>query len=147
MQDQKGDETKEKMTTIEDIIERAKDGTFTVYCKDEIFSGAGESIQAAKEDMKQQMLFYKDTAIEKGFKYPAFLDGNYLIHYTVDAQSLMTYYVSSGIFSLAGLEKVTGINQKQLWSYMNGTKPRKAQAERITSGFRSLNEDLSSIFA
>lgn len=129
------------------MIERAKDGTFTVYCKDEIFSGAGESIQAAKEDMKQQMLFYKETAIAKGFKYPAFLDEDYTIRYTVDAPSLMSYYVSSGIFSLAGLEKVTGVNQKQLWSYLNGTKPRKAQADRITTGFRTLKEDLSSIFA
>ena len=135
------------MTTIEAIIERAKDGTFTVYCKDEIFSGAGETIQAAKKDMARQMQFYRETAIDEGFKYPAFLDEEYEIHYTVDAPSLMAYYVNSGIFSLAGLEKVTGVNQKQLWSYLNGTKPRKAQADRIRSGLRSLNEDLSAIFA
>ena len=135
------------MTTIEAIIERSKDGTYTIYCKDEIFSGAGDTIDAAKKDMMSQMAFYKETAVKEGFRYPAFLDGEYEISYTVDAQSLMKYYVGKGIFSLAGMEKMTGINQKQLWSYMNGTKPRKAQKNRIVAGFQSLNQDLNAIFA
>ena len=135
------------MTTIEAIIERAEDGTFTVYCQGEIFSGAGETMEAAKADMKRQMDFYRETAREEGFKYPAFLDGPYEIHYSFDATSLMKYYVGAGIFSLAGLEIVTGINQKQLWSYLNGTKPRKTQRDRIERGFRKLSKDLSTIFA
>ena len=48
------------MTTIEAIIERAKDGTYSVYCKDEIFSGAGETLAEAKEDMARQMSFYRE---------------------------------------------------------------------------------------
>lgn len=135
------------MTTIEAIVERASDGTFTVYCKDQIFSGAGTTVDAAKADMAAQMAFYKETARSAGFKYPAFLDDDFKVHYSVDATSLMKYYVSTGIFSLAGLEKVTGINQKQLWSYMNGTKPRKAQRERIERGFRSLRDDLNALLA
>lgn len=135
------------MTTIEAIIERAADGTFSVYCKDEIFSGAGATIQAAKADMQAQMAFYKETAIQEGFQYPAFLDDDFVVNYTVDAQSLMKYYVGRGIFSLAGIEKMTGINQKQLWAYMKGTKPRAAQKNRIITGFRALNNDLNAIFA
>lgn len=135
------------MTTIEAIIERAGDGTYTVFCKEEIFSGAGATIVEAKEDMVRQMAFYKKTALEKGFAYPKFLDDEFELHYTVDATSLMKYYVNAGIFSLAGMEKVTGINQKQLWAYMNGTKPRRAQVERIERGFRALNKDLEAVFA
>jgi predicted RNase H-like HicB family nuclease len=135
------------MTTIEAIIERASDGTFTVYCKDEIFSGAGETMSAAKADMERQMAFYRQTAREEGFKYPAFLDDAYEIQYSFDATSLMKYYVGAGIFSLAGMEKVMGINQKQLWAYLNGTKPRKPQRDRIERGFRKLSRDLSTIFA
>lgn len=135
------------MTTIEAIIERAADGTFSVYCKDEIFSGAGATIEAAKADMQAQMAFYKETAIQEGFQYPAFLDDDFVVNYTVDAQSLMKYYVGRGIFSLAGIEKMTGINQKQLWAYMKGTKPRAAQKNRIITGFRALNNDLNAIFA
>lgn len=135
------------MKQIEAIIERASDGTFTVYCKDEIFSGAGDTIEAAKADMAQQMAFYKETAQEEGFKYPEWMDGEYTVNYVIDMTSLMAYYVGNGIFTLAGLEKVTGISQKQLWAYLNGTKPRKAQQDRIAAGLRSLNQDLSTIFA
>ena len=88
------------MVTIEAIIERAEDGTYCVYCKNDIFSGAGVSIDDAKADMKEQMEF-----------------------------------------------KITGINQKQLWSYLNGTKPRKTQSDRIEIGFKKLYEDMYSIFA
>jgi len=45
------------------------------------------------------------------------------------------------------LEKITGINQKQLWAYTNGTKPRKAQADKIRSGFLRLSKDLDAVFA
>ena len=135
------------MKQIEAIIERASDGTYTVYCKDEIFSGAGDTIVAAKADMAKQMSFYRETAKEEGFKYPEWLDGEYTVTFTVDMPSLIAYYVGNGIFTLAGLEKVTGISQKQLWAYLNGTRPRKAQQERIASGLRSLNQDLSTIFA
>ena len=135
------------MEKISAISERAKDGTYCVFCEKEIFSGAGTTIDEAKQDMKDQMKFYKQTAIKEGFKYPAFLDGEYEFTYSIDSVSLLKYYVGAGILSLAGLEKISGINQKQLWSYMHGTKPRKAQARRLDSGFRTLCKDLNSIFA
>lgn len=135
------------MKQIEAIIERAADGTFTVYCKDEIFSGAGDTMDAAKADMAQQMAFYKETARKEGFKYPDWMDGEYTVNYTVDMPSLMAYFIGNGIFTLAGLEKVTGISQKQLWAYLHGTKPRKAQQDRIASGLRTLSKDLSAIFS
>lgn len=135
------------MKQISAIIERASDGTYSVYCKNEIFSGMGDTIEAAKADMLQQMELYKATAKEEGFKYPEFLDEDFTVSYTLDAQSLMKYYLSKGWFSLATLEKVTGISQKQLWAYAHGTKPRKTQEERIRNGFYSISQDLDAIFA
>ena len=55
------------MKEIQAIIERAKDGTYSVYCKDEIFSGMGDTIEEAKADMLQQMDLYRATAKEEGF--------------------------------------------------------------------------------
>jgi hypothetical protein len=107
----------------------------------------GKTIDEAKSDMVRQMTVYKETALKEGFRYPDFLDKEYVIEYTVDALSLMNYYVKAGIFSLASLEKITGINQKQLWAYTTGTKPRKAQADKIRSGFLRLSKDLDSVFA
>lgn len=135
------------MKQIEAIIERAEDGTYSIYCKDEIFSGMGDTIEDAKADMARQMAIYKETAQIEGFKYPDFLDGEFSVEYTIDSLSLMNYYIKAGIFSLATLEKVTGINQKQLWSYTTGTKPRKAQADKIRSGFLNLAKDLDAVFA
>ena len=132
------------MQSIEAIIERAKDGTFSVYCISEMFSGMGNSAEAAKADMRQQMDFYKKTAIEDNFSYPDFLNEDFEIVYKFDAESLLEYY--SGILSLAGLEKITGIHQKQLWNYLHRkSKPRKAQVEKIEKGLHALGSELISI--
>lgn len=135
------------MKQISAVIERASDGTYSVYCKNEIFSGMGDTIEEAKADMLQQMETYRETAKQEGFKYPEFLDEEFEITYTIDALSLMNYYLSKGWFSLATLEKVTSISQKQLWAYAHGTKPRKAQEERIRSGLYNISKDLDAFFA
>jgi len=132
------------MKKIEAIIERASDGTYSIYCINEMFSGMGNSIEDAKKDMLSQMNFFKKTAIEKGFSYPKFLDEDFEIVYKFDVESLLEYY--SGILSLAGIEKITGIHQKQLWNYLHGkSKPRKAQVEKITVGLHNLGSELMSI--
>lgn len=132
------------MKTIEAIIERAKDGTFSVYCSTEMFTGMGNTAEAAKLDMRQQMDFFKKTAIEDGFAYPDFLDEDFEVVYKFDTESLLQYY--SGILSLSGLEKITGIHQKQLWNYLHRkSKPRKAQVEKIEKGLHALGSELISI--
>ena len=54
------------MEQIAAIIERASDGTYSVYCKHEIFSGMGSTLKEAKADMEGQMAVYRETAIEQG---------------------------------------------------------------------------------
>jgi hypothetical protein len=132
------------MKTIEAIVERAKDGTFSVYCINEMFNGMGNTAEAAKADMRQQMVFFKKSAIDDNFSYPDFLDGDFEIVYRFDTQSLLAYY--SGILSLSGLEKITGIHQKQLWNYLHGkSKPRKVQVEKIEKGLQALGSELITI--
>jgi hypothetical protein len=132
------------MKIIEAIIERAKDGTFSVYCSVEMFTGMGNTAEAAKMDMKQQMDFFRKTAIEESFSYPEFLDEDFEIVYKFDTECLLEYY--SGILSLSGLEKITGIHQKQLWNYLHRkSKPRKAQVEKIEKGLHALGSELIAI--
>jgi len=135
------------MKTITAIIERAQDGTYSVYCEKEMFSGMGGTITEAKADMVRQMEFFKKTAIDNRIKYPAFLDEPFEVSYRLDTCSLIKYYIKTGAFSLAALARITGIDQKQLWSYTNGTKPRKAQEERIKNGLYRLSQDLNAVFA
>ena len=76
--------------------------------------------------------------------YPSFLDGPFEIEYKFDTESLLAYY--SGILSLAGMERITGINRKQLWSYLHGhSKPRKAQVQRIEKAIHTLGAELSTV--
>ena len=90
------------------------------------------------------MAFYKETAIEDGFEYPAFLDEEFEVLYKFDTESLLEYY--SGILSLSGMERITGIHQKQLWSYLHGkSKPRKAQVAKIETGLHRFGNELISI--
>jgi hypothetical protein len=45
--------------------------------------------------------------------------------------------------SLSGLEKITGIHQKQLWIYLHtDTKPRREQIDKIEKGFHSFGKEL-----
>jgi hypothetical protein len=72
------------------------------------------------------------------------LQGDYSVKYRFDAQSLLNYY--KGIFTNASLEKITGINQKQIQHYASGLKkPRELQKRKIQTGLRNLAKELQSI--
>jgi len=52
----------------------------------------------------------------------------------------------SRTFTLAGLERITGINQKQLGHYLSGaSKPRKSTVERMKAGLRRFTDELSAV--
>jgi hypothetical protein len=132
------------MKKIEAIVTRASDGFYNIHCNEEQFSGGGNNVDAAKEDMLNQMYFFKQTAVEDGFDYPSFLDDEFELVYKFDTASLLEYY--SGILSLSGLERLTGIHQKQLWSYLHRkTKPRRSQILKIQNGLHQLGSELQSI--
>ncbi len=129
---------------IKAIISRSKDGFYGIHCVDFMFMGGGNTAEAAKKDMIEQMLFFKETAVEEGLPYPYFLDHDFEIVYSFDTKSMLEYY--SGILSLSGLERVTGVHQKQLWSYLHGKSvPRKKQVRKIEEGLHNLGKDLISI--
>ena len=63
-------------------------------------------------------------------------------HY--DIQSLC--FIIGGLLSLSGLERLTGIHQKQLWSYMHGrSKPRIQQKQRIEKALHSFANELADV--
>jgi len=132
------------MKTIEAIIERAPDGTYSVYCKDEMFSGMGDSPESAKQNMKEQILFHKETCFALGREYPVYLDEDFDFIYKFDTQSMLAYY--SGVITPSALERLSGINRKQLWSYMHGhSKPRQNQVDKIEKALHLLGKELSSL--
>jgi len=132
------------MKTIEAIIERASDGTYSAFCIDEMFSGMGDTAEKAKADMMELMRFCKETALEDKRPYPDFLNEEFEVVYKFDTKSLLEYY--AGVITPAALERLSGIHQKQLWGYLHGhSKPRKQQDEKIEKALHQLGNELIAI--
>ena len=130
------------MKKIKIIIEKSKDGYCAYGEKTDGIWGMGDTVQEAKDSaMKSLHLFLK---YNKSKNIPAELKGDYEVFFKFDIQSFLNYY--KGIFTHAALERMTGINQKQIQHYSSGLKkPRAAQAKKIEMAFHQLGNELLSV--
>ena len=104
----------------------------------------GSTIEEIKANLLDAVDDYVETCKELGCDLPETLKGAYRIEFTMDVKSLLALY--EGIFTKAGLERLTGINQKQLWHYANGNSvPRRAQVLKIENALHRLGNELISI--
>ena len=132
------------MKTILVKIERNKDG-FGVYAENEVFTGMGDTLDQAVENMVEGINLYVETMKEAKLSYPSYLDDGYKFAYDYDMQSMVSYY--AGVIGFSGLEKITGIHQKQLGAYAKGeSNPRKEQTKRFITGLHKLGTELNAIF-
>ncbi|MDR0794068.1 MAG: hypothetical protein LBE82_12245 [Chitinophagaceae bacterium] len=126
------------METLKIIIGASKDhfGAYAENC--EGVYGAGDTpALAIKNVLKAIELIKKNNP-------PKTLKSNYKIVYKYDAQSFLNYY--KPLFSVPGLEKLTGINQKQLHHYASGLrKPRPEQRKKLQTAFHNLGKELLSV--
>lgn len=108
---------------------------------DGIFA-AGNTIEACKKDVFTAIDLIKKNLPED--RWPEPIRGEFEIIWKYDTQSLLLHFGS--IMSLSGIEQITGIHQKQLWSYMHGrTKPRAQQKQRIESSLHEFGKELCSM--
>ena len=124
------------------VIERSAD-LFDAYSDncDGIY-GAGTSIEECKKDIELSIAQIKDKLPME--RWPEEIKGEYELEYKLDAQSFLEYF--SDFISLAGLERITGVHQKQLSNYLNRrAKPRKQQVDRIREDLHRFAEELLSI--
>ena len=102
--------------------------------------GAGDTVKEVKENILEAIALYKKYNED----VPEALKGNYEIKWEFDTASYLEYI--SVIFTKSGLEKITGINQKQLGHYSSGLKkPRRTQIEKIDTGIHKFMDDLMQI--
>lgn len=130
------------MEKITIIIERSKD-LFDAYSEncDGIY-GAGETIEACKADIETSIREIKEKLPMD--RWPEQLKGEYELVWKLDAQSFLDYY--SDFISLAGMERITGVNQKQLSNYVHHrAKPRRQQVDRIREGLHKFAHELLSL--
>ena len=104
----------------------------------------GSTVDEIKKNLISALDDYVETCKELNIKPPVELTGNYQIDFSMDVKSLLALY--DGIFTKSGLERLTGINQKQLWHYANGlSKPRRAQVLKIENALHRLGNELIAI--
>lgn len=102
---------------------------------------AGDTVEDVKNDVLEAIRLLKENNAEADL--PELLRGDYEIEWKYDVQSLLKYY--QGIFTNAGLERISGINQKQLWNYANGiSKPREKARKQIETALHNLGRELLS---
>lgn len=131
-------------TQVKVIIEHAGDN-FSAYVADvDGIAVTGDSIDEIKASMYEAIDDYIQACKEFNLDTPEQFRGEYELMFELDVCSLLKIY--EGIFSKAGLERLTGINQKQLWHYANGkSKPRQAQRLKIEQGLHRLGNELISL--
>lgn len=132
------------MGAVTVIIERA-DSNFSAYVREvDGITATGTSIDEIKTSIIEALDVFVASCKEFKCAIPEALEGGYTITFELDIQSLLTIY--QGIFTKSGLEKITGINQKQLWHYAKGlSKPREAQRQKIENALHRLGSELVSI--
>ena len=127
------------MEVLKIVIEASKDhfGAYAENC--EGVYGAGDSPNLAKENVLKAIELDKELD-----NTPVILQGAYEIEYRYDVESFLKYY--EGIFSKSALERLTGINQKQLHHYASGSKkPREAQKHKLETALHDLGRELLAV--
>ncbi|MDR1981689.1 MAG: type II toxin-antitoxin system HicB family antitoxin [Tannerellaceae bacterium] len=94
--------------------------------------------------MKEAIEFHLEGMREDGDEMPTVFKADYELVYRFDTESLLRHY--NGIFTNAALERLTGINQRQLQRYATGiSKPREEQARKIESALHHLGKELLAV--
>ena len=132
------------MKTLKAVIETLESNYSAYIAGLDRIVATGSTIDEIQRHLIEALNDYVETCRQLECPIPEQLEGDYTIEFSMDVKSLLTIY--SGIFTKSGLERLTGINQKQLWHYANGiSRPRRAQAARIESALHRLGSELLSV--
>lgn len=109
-----------KPIQVKATIERGDNGTYDVtmeYLSQIPFGllGQGNNVEEAISDFYNSYNEIKSFLAEKGEVYPPLE-----FHFVYDIPSFLKRYAYA--FSLAGLGRITGINERQLSHYINGIR-------------------------
>lgn len=132
------------MESVKAFVEKSNEG-FSVYVdlEDNTLNygihGNGETVKEAVDDFNSAYEASKEFHHQKGKE---FVEANFVLLY--DVASFLGYY--KDILSLAGLERLTGVNQGQLSHYVTGRrKPSKRTIEKIEKKLQAFGQELNQV--
>ena len=119
------------MRQVKAIIERAGDGTYSIYSDADdlsyLITGTGKTVEEAKKCFEDGYADMKRYYKEEGKEFT-----EVEMCYCYDMASFLAYY--SKVLSLAGLSRLTGVNPQQLSHYVTGRRPSVAQDRKEDYG-------------
>jgi len=130
---------------VKAFIERGNDGSFGVYVDLENNTlnygiiGEGKTIKEAVDDFHNSYKEMKELYLSesKHFEEAEF-------EFKYDTASFLTYY--SNVLSLAGLGRLTGINQGQLSHYVTGRrKPSQKTVQKIEKSLHDFAAEIGQV--
>lgn len=131
------------MRKINAVIERASDGTYSIYSDAEdlnyLVTGTGTSVEEAMRYFEGGYADIKRVYTRDG---KPFEEVEWVYKY--DVASFLSYY--SKYLTLAGMSRMTGINQQQLSQYVTGRRnPSPRTVEKIATAIQSFGQELSHV--
>jgi len=131
------------MKTVKVTIERGIKGDYSAYISSNNCEfgciGEGKTAKETEEDFMAGVEDLKRVYASEGKTFP---DVKFVFQY--DVASFLNYY--SYAFSLAGLERITGINQRQLSHYVTGVRrPSKHTTKRIENSMKEFASEIAEL--
>lgn len=125
------------------IIERGPDGTYSAYIgSDNVpfgLIGDGKTVQETMADFINSADEMKEYYKEQGKEFPEI---EWKFKY--DVASFLQYYAFA--FTLAGLERITGVSQGQLSHYINGVrKPSPRTVQKIETRLHDFAKEIGQV--
>ena len=125
------------------VIERGIDGSFSAYIADDNCEfgciGEGKSVEETKADFMKAVGEMQEVYAEEGSKFP-----DVEFDFIYDMASFLNYYAYA--FSLAGLARITGVNQGQLRHYVTGRRrPSKSTVEKIEQSLHDFANEIGQV--
>jgi hypothetical protein len=120
--------------------------TETNYCArliigDGIVVATAKTFDILKKEMQSAVEFHLDGMREDGDDIPDVFLNPFQLVYQFDSESLLSHY--KGIITNAALERLTGINRRQLTHYASGLRnPRIEQRQKIERALHKLGKEL-----
>jgi len=104
----------------------------------------GKTLNELKRNMYEAIEAHIELSREHGDKIPEEFDGEYRLVFRFDTKSLLNHY--KDILTNSALERLTGINQRQLQRYASGkTRPLRPQQVKIQKALHRLGKELLEI--
>lgn len=130
------------MKQVKVFIEKGVD-EYSAYMDDTPLSysciGTGATVEETIEDFKRGYAEMRDYYKRVGKEFEEI---EYSFYY--DIPSFLQEYAYA--FTLAGLERITGVNQKQLGHYISGyRKPSPKTVKRIEEGIHKFSDQLGAV--